>query len=177
MTDDSAANKDVVSRFYNDVFIGHDMSRLDEYMRDDYIQHNPDCSQASPEQRINRQMRGLGYEPSDVKYVILSHLHLDHMGCMTLFPNATCVVRRQELRAAWWPDAYEGGYNFESLLGTRGLKYLQPFGEDEFDVFQDGSLICIDTKGHTEGHQSMIVTLPGAGRWYWQVTRPRSSRA
>ena len=38
-------NKDVVSRFYNDVFINHDMSRIDEYMRDDYIQHNADCPQ------------------------------------------------------------------------------------------------------------------------------------
>jgi predicted SnoaL-like aldol condensation-catalyzing enzyme len=45
MTDDSARSKDVVSRFYEDVFIRHDMSRLDEYMRDDYTQHNQDCPQ------------------------------------------------------------------------------------------------------------------------------------
>jgi predicted SnoaL-like aldol condensation-catalyzing enzyme len=38
-------NKAVVSRFYNDVFINHDMSHIDEYMRDDYIQHNVDCPQ------------------------------------------------------------------------------------------------------------------------------------
>jgi predicted SnoaL-like aldol condensation-catalyzing enzyme len=43
--DESARNKDVVTRFYNDVFIGHDMSRIDDYMRDDYIQHNADCPQ------------------------------------------------------------------------------------------------------------------------------------
>ncbi len=42
---DVGRNKDAVSRFYNDVFINHDMSRLDGYMRDDYIQHNPDCRQ------------------------------------------------------------------------------------------------------------------------------------
>ena len=41
----AAENKDVVSRFYNDVFINHDMSRMDEYMREDYIQHNADCPQ------------------------------------------------------------------------------------------------------------------------------------
>jgi predicted SnoaL-like aldol condensation-catalyzing enzyme len=38
-------NKDVVARFVNDVFIHHDLSRLDDCMRDDYIQHNPDCPQ------------------------------------------------------------------------------------------------------------------------------------
>jgi glyoxylase-like metal-dependent hydrolase (beta-lactamase superfamily II) len=30
----------------------------------------------------------------------------------------------------------------------------------DFDVFQDGSLICIATPGHTPGHQSLVVKLP-----------------
>ena len=94
---------------------------------------------------------------------ILSHLHLDHVGCMPLFPDATFIVRRQELRAAWWPDAYERGYDFDSLLKTRDLKYLQPGGDEAFDVFGDGSLVCIDTKGHTEGHQSLVVDSPEVG--------------
>jgi predicted SnoaL-like aldol condensation-catalyzing enzyme len=42
---DSSSNEDVVMRFYQDVFIRHDMSHLDECMRDDYIQHNQDCPQ------------------------------------------------------------------------------------------------------------------------------------
>jgi predicted SnoaL-like aldol condensation-catalyzing enzyme len=42
---DSGSNREVVSRFLSDVFVEHDMSRLDGYMRDDYIQHNPDCPQ------------------------------------------------------------------------------------------------------------------------------------
>jgi predicted SnoaL-like aldol condensation-catalyzing enzyme len=45
MTDINRKNKDVVARFYNDVFIRHNMTKLDTYMRDDYIQHNADCPQ------------------------------------------------------------------------------------------------------------------------------------
>jgi predicted SnoaL-like aldol condensation-catalyzing enzyme len=45
MMDNSRKNKQVVEKFYNAVFIRHDFSRLEEYMRDDYIQHNPDCPQ------------------------------------------------------------------------------------------------------------------------------------
>ena len=45
MSDKSSKAKEVVTRFYNDVFIRHDMSKLDTYMRDDYIQHNQDCPQ------------------------------------------------------------------------------------------------------------------------------------
>lgn len=45
MDDESSRNKEIVARFYNDVFIRHDLSGLDGYMRDDYIQHNADCPQ------------------------------------------------------------------------------------------------------------------------------------
>jgi glyoxylase-like metal-dependent hydrolase (beta-lactamase superfamily II) len=122
------------------------------------------CLEVLPHQRIDRQMRAVGYEPADVRYVILSHLHLDHVGCMPLFPEATFIVRRQELRAAWWPDAYERGYDFDSLLRTRHFRYMQPGPDEELDVFQDGAVVCIDTKGHTEGHQSLVVTLPKSGK-------------
>jgi N-acyl homoserine lactone hydrolase len=118
----------------------------------------------SPDRRIDRQMAKLGYRLEDVRYVVMSHLHLDHVGCMSLFPQATFVVRRQELRAAWWPDPYERGYAFPLLLKTRDLTYLQVADGETFDVFGDGTLVCIDTKGHTEGHQSLVVTLPGAGK-------------
>jgi N-acyl homoserine lactone hydrolase len=117
-----------------------------------------------PQLRIDRQIRRAGYEPADVKYVVLSHLHLDHVGGMYLFPAATFVVRRAELRAAWWPDASEGGYDLDTLLKVRDFRYMQPDNDEAFDIFGDGSLVCIDTKGHTEGHQSMIVTLPESGR-------------
>lgn len=115
-------------------------------------------------QRIDNQLELLGYEPGDVRYVILTHLHLDHMGGAPLLREATFVVRRSELRSAWWPDAYEGGYNFDSLLRSRDLKYLPLPDGEEFDVFQDGSVVCFDTRGHTEGHQSVLVTLPRSGR-------------
>jgi N-acyl homoserine lactone hydrolase len=120
--------------------------------------------EAAPELRIDRQMRRLGYEPGDVKYVILTHLHFDHMACMTLFPQATFIVRRSELRAAWWPDSYQGGYDFDGLMRSRSLNYLQPSDTESLDVFLDGSVICFDTRGHTEGHQSVLVNLPRSGR-------------
>jgi N-acyl homoserine lactone hydrolase len=124
----------------------------------------PDFVETDGERRIDRQISRLGYDPAAVTFVILSHLHLDHVGGMPLFPGATFIVRRQELRAAWWPDAYEHGYDFDQLLKTRNLRYLQVPDAVDFDVFGDGSLVCIDTKGHTEGHQSLVVDLPESGK-------------
>jgi predicted SnoaL-like aldol condensation-catalyzing enzyme len=45
MTDTAAKNREIVETFVNDVFVNHDLSRLDSYMKDDYIQHNPDVAQ------------------------------------------------------------------------------------------------------------------------------------
>jgi len=45
MMDTGKTNKEIVDTFCTDVFRNHDLSRLDIYMRDDYIQHNPDVSQ------------------------------------------------------------------------------------------------------------------------------------
>lgn len=34
-------NKAIVTKFYQEVFQAGDLSHLDNYMRDDYLQHNP----------------------------------------------------------------------------------------------------------------------------------------
>jgi N-acyl homoserine lactone hydrolase len=119
---------------------------------------------STPEQRIDRQMARLGYRIEDAKYVILSHMHVDHVGGMTLFPHATFIVRKEELRMAWWPESYEGGYFLTDYKDTRGYRYLQPRDDEEVDVFFDGSLVLVDTRGHSRGHQSLIVNLPKSGR-------------
>jgi predicted SnoaL-like aldol condensation-catalyzing enzyme len=38
-------NKKVVEAFYNEVFHKHNLSAVDRFMHDDYIQHNPDVAQ------------------------------------------------------------------------------------------------------------------------------------
>lgn len=35
--------------------------------------------------------------PKDIKYVVASHLHLDHAGCLELFTNAEIIVHDSEL--------------------------------------------------------------------------------
>jgi predicted SnoaL-like aldol condensation-catalyzing enzyme len=42
---DCEGNRQVVAAFIESVFVRHDFSRLDELMRDDYIQHNADVPQ------------------------------------------------------------------------------------------------------------------------------------
>jgi glyoxylase-like metal-dependent hydrolase (beta-lactamase superfamily II) len=116
------------------------------------------------DQVVYNQLAVLGHKPDDVKYVVMTHLHVDHAGYMAAFPKSTFVVRKEELRAAWWPEKCEGGYVFDQYKDTRNFDYIQPDDDVDFDLFCDGTVLLIDTKGHTRGHQSLIVTLENAGK-------------
>ena len=127
-------------------------------------QYRPDGDQR-PDQMIDLQLANIGYKPDDIKYVIMSHMHLDHAGGMPLFPKSTFIVRKSELRAAWWPERFQVHYIFDDYKDTRGFNYIELDDTEAFDVFQDGSVICIDTKGHSQGHQSLVVNLPNSGKF------------
>ncbi len=106
----------------------------------------------------------LGYKPDDVDFVVISHMHLDHSGYMNYFPNSTFIARKEELKAAWWPEACEGGYVFPTFEKTRKFKFIQPGDDEDFDLFMDGSIVLIDTRGHSRGHQSVVLKLPNTGK-------------
>lgn len=113
---------------------------------------------------IINKLAEIGIKPGDIDYLVMSHMHLDHSGYMNDFPNSTFIVRKEELKAAWWPEACEGGYVFPTFEKTRKFKFIQPADDEDFDVFMDGSVVLIDTRGHSRGHQSIIVNLPKTGK-------------
>lgn len=114
---------------------------------------------------IVSQLAGLGLKPSDIDYVVLTHMHLDHAAYMASFPDATFVVRHEELKTAWWPEHFEGGYVLDHYAATRGFTFIEPRDDEELDLFGDGSIRLIDTRGHSRGHQSVLVTLAREGRF------------
>ncbi len=113
---------------------------------------------------ILHKLAGLGYKPDDIRYVVMSHMHLDHSGYMNDFPKATFIVRKEELKAAWWPEACEGGYVFPTYEKTRKYAFIQPADDEDFDIFMDGSIVLIDTRGHSRGHQSVVLNLSNTGK-------------
>ena len=111
---------------------------------------------------IDKWLEKFGYKVDDVKYVVLSHLHLDHAGNMEMFPNATHVVQKIEMKTAWWPEKFQASaFVMGDFDDARDFKYLQLNGD--FDLFGDGTVVVLDTKGHTQGHQSLMVKLKNTG--------------
>ncbi|OCA52926.1 AttM family quorum-quenching N-acyl homoserine lactonase [Photorhabdus namnaonensis] len=111
------------------------------------------------------QVKKLGIDPADIRYVVQSHLHLDHTGAIGRFPNATHIVQRREYEYAYTPDWFSAGGYIRKDFDRPGLKWEFLDGErnDMFDVYGDGALKTVFTPGHSPGHQSLLVTLPNSG--------------
>lgn len=133
------------------------------------------CDVYWPEMREDEgcvaQLKRLGIAPEDVRYVVQSHLHLDHTGAIGHFPNATHIVQRAEYEYAFTPDWFAAGGYIRKDFDKPGLKwqFLEGRSDDFYDVYGDGTLKTIFTPGHAPGHQSFLVTLPNSGAFVLAV--------
>ena len=119
-----------------------------------------------PEEEIGPQMRALGFDPNDVRWVLLTHLHTDHAGGLAHFPKAEHLVSRREYMNAKgarglargflsnrWPDW------FSPTLVDMQPEPIAPF-PNSFPVTSVGDVRFVPTPGHTVGHLSVLVTAP-----------------
>lgn len=111
------------------------------------------------------QVRELGYEPDVIDYVVLTHLHLDHAGNVSAFPDAEFVVQQAELDYAWWPaDPIQRKLYLEGDFGVlRSPEFAVRAVDGWVDLLGDGRIECVPTPGHTPGHQAVKVDLDEAG--------------
>lgn len=116
-------------------------------------------------QRPDRQLDRLGYSPGEIDHVVLSHLHVDHAGNLDLFTDAEFVVQQDELEYAWWPSApvQKAYYLDGDIRPLRSPAFTVTEIEGEYDLFGDGTVVCVPTPGHSPGHQSLLVRLENAG--------------
>jgi glyoxylase-like metal-dependent hydrolase (beta-lactamase superfamily II) len=125
-----------------------------------------------------RQLRGMGIAPQDIQTVILSHLHVDHVGGIHPFVNATIYVDEQEwaygkqsalklLRKGYIKPLY-ASIKPSSLrllhFNKEGTAY-GPFRKT-IDIFQDGSVILIPLPGHTVGQCGLLLNISNAERYF-----------
>jgi N-acyl homoserine lactone hydrolase len=123
------------------------------------------CDMLKPSQKredvIDSQLKKVGYSTDQVKAVITSHAHLDHIGNIKMFPKAVHVIQKKELYQAWWPEKFQrdgGVFVMADFDGpARDFNYLELNGD--YDLFGDGSITILSTPGHTLGHQSVRVKL------------------
>jgi N-acyl homoserine lactone hydrolase len=117
----------------------------------------------SPTEEAAQQVVAAGFDVQDVRWVVLTHMHTDHVGGIGAFRGAEVVVTRREWERArgfrgrlrgylpqYWPDALE----------PRTVEFtgpaLGPF-PGSFDVSRDGRLVLVPFPGHTLGHAALFA--------------------
>lgn len=109
---------------------------------------------------LTQQLADIGLTPAQVNYVGFSHAHPDHIGNGSLFSNATLYIQEAEYNFYIDPKGKPPSppANWQKLRENPTVKL-----KGDADVFGDGSVTILTSTGHTPGHQSLLVKLPGTG--------------
>jgi len=118
-----------------------------------------------PDEHVVAQLAFAGVAPDQIRFVVQSHLHLDHAGGVGCFPKAQVIVQRRELEYAYVPDFFMAKAYIRADFDRPGIRWrlLDGDRDEGFDLFGDGALTIVNTPGHTPGHQSLLVRLPRSG--------------
>jgi N-acyl homoserine lactone hydrolase len=105
-----------------------------------------------PSDEIGPQLRSMGFDPEDVRTVVLTHLHGDHAGGIPHFPRSEIVFARGEWEAAQGFAGEAAGY-----LPKHFPQWLSPTLIDGEAEIAPG-VRAMPTPGHTPHHQSVVVS-------------------
>ncbi|MFN8670929.1 MAG: MBL fold metallo-hydrolase [Candidatus Sericytochromatia bacterium] len=112
-------------------------------------------------------------KPEDVKYIIISHFHADHIAALKDFPEAKFIYMKNgydKVKNLKGLSALKQGYlsgllpnDFEKrsiILDTNSsnlqITPIEPFSHT-FDLFEDGSIKIIPLEGHYRGQIGALV--------------------
>ncbi|MFE6083570.1 MBL fold metallo-hydrolase [Streptomyces virginiae] len=130
-----------------------------------------------PRESALHQVARLGYEPRDVRHIVLTHLHRDHTGGLADFPHARVHVHPDEYRAVTDPSAAHHRHTVERFMPAHRAHgpLLSPATVDGHTTWfgfpgvarPQGlgcELLLVPLPGHSAGHAGVAVR-DDDGRW------------
>ncbi len=125
-----------------------------------------------PVQAAVSQVKALGFQPEDVRHIVLTHMDLDHAGGLADFPAAAVHVMGDELAAAQQPTFRERE-RYKSVQWAHGPRWSphKPSAGERwfgFECVRDiaglpAEILMIPLSGHSRGHAGVAVQ--SAGQW------------
>ncbi|ROO86432.1 metallo-beta-lactamase superfamily protein [Actinocorallia herbida] len=121
------------------------------------------------EETAVRQVARLGFDPSDVAHIVLTHLDIDHCGGLPDFPDATVHVLAPELDAAL---AQAPSFRYRPAHWAHGPRWAA-YAPDGAETWYGlpairprrlpSDILLVPLGGHTAGHTGVAVR--GADGW------------
>ena len=122
-----------------------------------------------PELAIVAQLPRFGLTAADVKYVIVSHFHADHIAGLRDFPRAELWAAQTAyadvagrtglaaLRRAFIPSLLPPDFERRAILVPPFAgPAVEPFGAT-YDIFGDGSAVLVNLPGHARGQLGLLA--------------------
>ncbi len=119
---------------------------------------------------VSERLAQLGIKTSDIRYVVLSHLHLDHAGSLKFFTNAEIIVSAEEFKKTLRDYAnrdFSGFYmktDIESWLKAELDFHLIDSKTEELALTEEIRILNFGS-GHSYGMLGLMVTLKKSGRF------------
>lgn len=111
-------------------------------------------------QAIHEQLNKLGYQPSDLDYVLMSHMHCDHADGLRHVKDAKQIlVSEQEYEATKQDKLHYLPHEWKGIeLKTFAFEdsHIGPKNKT-FDLFNDGTIQMVWTPGHSKGLSATII--------------------
>ena len=124
--------------------------------------NSPSAGAGAPKQTLTELLSQVKVTPAQVKYVGISHYHGDHTGQASQFPRATLLIGKGDWDVITDPKSASIVNPATFANWTSGEGKVEPVTGDR-DIFGDGSVIMLNTPGHTPGHHSLLVKLKDMG--------------
>ncbi|MFZ1301193.1 MAG: MBL fold metallo-hydrolase [Candidatus Microsaccharimonas sp.] len=132
-----------------------------------------------PEDSIEHQLKNDGIDPRSIGFVVLSHLHPDHIGGVRFFPESQFIIsegmqrtlQKSRLREgfikALLPDWFDDAS--KTILSADDLTSGQNGEVEGYDLFGDNSYLITELPGHAQGQLGALVLsktlLAGDASW------------
>jgi glyoxylase-like metal-dependent hydrolase (beta-lactamase superfamily II) len=109
----------------------------------------------TPSDELAAQMRGLNLDLADVRVVVQTHLHSDHMGGLGAFPDAEVYVPAADYPSGVGVLSCHFPAGFAPRFAEFRAQTLPGF-TTAHALTRQGDVWIVPTPGHSMGHQSVI---------------------
>ena len=144
-----------------------DVANPDSRLSKFFVQLNRPQLRVAETARV--QVKALGFDPADVRHIVVSHLDFDHAGGLEDFPNATVHVtaKEREVAQAGLGGVFVGKRRYRPQQWDELTNWqLYPLGGGErwygFDAVRDlvglpPEILLVPLLGHTWGHSGVAI--------------------